>query len=109
MLEGLLELLEKVIPGSEGNGSAVDSVFLESFGPSLGRSFSHIQEGKGNFLHVVAVRGLVDRKVELNGVHPGDSCFIGAIEGFRLAKLKFSRFDSGRQHGGRNRWARVGR
>ena len=42
MFEGLLELLKKVIPGSEGNGGAVDGIFPEGVGPGQGRSFGHI-------------------------------------------------------------------
>ena len=42
MLKGLLELLEKVVPGSKGNGSAINGVLLEGFGPGLGRAFGHV-------------------------------------------------------------------
>ena len=50
VFKGLLELLEKVIPGSEGNGSAIDGVLPEGVGPGQGRPFSHVQEGEGDFL-----------------------------------------------------------
>ena len=70
MFKGLLELFKEVVPGSKGDGSAVDGVSSEGFSPGLGRSFSHIRESKSDFLHVVAVRGLVYCKVELDGVHP---------------------------------------
>ena len=73
MLEGLLELLEKVVPGSEDDSSAIDDVLPEGFGSGLGRSFSHVRESKGDFLRVVTVRGLVDREVELDGIYPGDT------------------------------------
>ena len=41
-------------------------------------------------------------------MHPGDGCFIGAIEGFGFAELKLGRFDGGGRHGVRERWMRVG-
>ena len=108
MFERRLELLEEVIPGSEGNGGAVDGVLPEGVGPGQGRPFSHIQEGEGDFLRVVIVGSLVDCEIELDGMHPGDSHFVGAIEGFGFAELELGRFDSGRRHGGRDRWVRVG-
>ena len=40
-------------------------------------------------------------------MHPGDSCFVGAIEGLRFAELELGGFDSGRRHRGRERWARI--
>ena len=40
-------------------------------------------------------------------MHPGDSCFIGAVEGFGFAELELGGFDGGRRHGGGDRWARV--
>ena len=104
-----MELLEKVVPCSEGDGGAVNGVLPEGVSPGQDRPFSHVREGEGNLLHVVVVGGLIDCEVELDGVHPGDSYFIGAIEGLGFAKLKFSRFDGGGQHGGRNRWTRVWR
>ena len=108
MLEGFLELLKKVVPGSKGNSSAVDGIFPESFDPSLGGSFGHIRESKGNFLCIVAVRGFIYCKVELDRVHLGNSHFIRAIEDFGFTELEFSGFDYGRQHGGGDRWMRIG-
>ena len=108
MFERCLELLEKVVPRSEGNGDAVDGIFSESVGPGQGRPFSHIREGEGDLFCVVVVGFLVDCQVELDGVHPGNSRFVGAIEGFGFAKLKLGGFDSGGRHGGRDRWARIG-
>ena len=95
VFEGLLELSKKVVPGPEGNSGTVDGVLPEGFSPGLGGSLGHIRESKGDFLCVVAVRGLIDCKVELDGVHSRDSRFIGAIEGLRLAELQFGRFDNG--------------
>ena len=96
MFEDLLELLKKVVPGSESNSGAINGILPEGFNPSLGRSFSHVRESRGDFLHVIAVGSLVYCKVELDGVHPEDSHFIGAIEGLGFAELEFSRFDDGR-------------
>ena len=107
MLKGLLEFLEKVILGSEGDGGTIDGVLPEGVSPSQGRPFSHVQEGESNFPHIVVVGCLIDCKVELDGVHPQDGHFIGAIEGCGFAELKFGGFDSGRRHGGRDRWAGV--
>ena len=42
VLESQLELLKKVIPGSEEYGCARDSVFPKGVGSSQGRPFSHI-------------------------------------------------------------------
>ena len=108
MFECQLELLKKVIPRSKSNSGAVDGILLEGVSPDQGRSFSHVQESKGDFLHIIVVGGLVDRKVELDGVHPGDRRYVEAIEGLGFAKLKLSGFDSGRRHGGGDRWARIG-
>ena len=36
---------------------------------------------------VCVVRFFVDYEVELDRIHLGDHCFIGAIEGFRFAEL----------------------
>ena len=109
MFEGLLKLFKKIVPGSEGDGGAVDGIFSEGIGPSQGRSFGHVREGEGDFLRIVVVEGLIDCEVELDRVHPGDSCFVGAIEGFGFAKLKLSGFDCGGRHGGRDRWSWVRR
>ena len=95
VFKSLLELLEKVIPGSEGYGCVSDGVLPEGICPGQSRPFGHIQEGEGDFLRVCVVRSLIDYEVELDGVHPQDSHFIGAIEGFGFAELEFSRFDSG--------------
>ena len=95
VLKGLLELLKKVIPGSKGNGSAVDGVLPEGISPGQGRLFGHVQEGEGDFLHIIVVGGLIDCEIELDGVHPGDGHFVGAIEGFGFVKLKLSGFDCG--------------
>ena len=108
MFEGLLELLKKVVPGSEGDGGAVDGIFSEGISPDQGGPFGHVQESKGDFLHIIVVGGLIDCKIKLDGVHPQDGCFIEAVEGFGFAKLEFSRFDGGVQHGVRDRWAGVG-
>ena len=70
MFERRLELLQKVIPHSKGNGGAVDGVFPEGVGPGQGGPFSHVREGKGDLLCVIVVGSLIDRKVELDGVHP---------------------------------------
>ena len=96
VFKSLLELFEKIIAGSKGYSGASDGILLEGIGASRGRPFGHIQEGKANFLRIVAVGCLVDCEVELDGVHPGDSHFIGAIEGFGFAELEFGRFDSSR-------------
>ena len=85
------------IPGSKGYSGASDSILPESVSPGQGRSFGHIQEGKRDFLYVRVVGGLVDCEVELGRMHPGDSCVIGAIEGFGFAKLEFSIL-CGRRH-----------
>ena len=37
-----LELLEEVVPGSKGYGSAIDGILLEGFSPGLSGSFSHV-------------------------------------------------------------------
>ena len=95
MFKHELELLQKVIPGSKGNSSAIDGVLLEGVSPGQGRPFSHVQESEGDLLHVIVVGGLIDCEIELDGVHPGDCHFIGAIEGFGFAKLKLGGFDSG--------------
>ena len=95
VFESQLELLKEVVPGSKGYGSAVDSILPEGFSPGLGGSFGHVQESEGDFLRIITVRRFVDCKVELDGVHPGDCCFVGAIEGLGLAELKLSWFDSG--------------
>ena len=108
VFERHLELLEKVIPRSEGNSGAIDGIFSEGVSPGQGRPFGHVQEGEDDPLHVIVVRLLVDCQVELDGVHPGDSRFVGAIEGFGFAELKLSRFDSGRRHRRGNGWARIG-
>ena len=107
VLKGLLELFEKVIPGSEDNSSAIDGVLLEGVSLSQGRSFSHVQEGEGDFLHIVVVGSLVDCEIELDRMHPRDSRFVGAIEGLGFAELKLGGFDSGGRHRGRDRWAWV--
>ena len=107
MLKSLLELLKEVIPGSEGYGGISDGILLEGVSPGQSGPFSHIQKGKSNFLCVSVVGGLVDHEIELDGVHPGDHCFIGAIEGFGFAKLEFDGFDY-RQHRSRDRWSGVG-
>ena len=109
MFESQLELLKEVVPGFKGDDGAIDSVLPEGISPGEGRPFSHVQEGEGNFLHIIVVGRFIDCEVELDGVHPGDSRFIGAIEGFGLTELKLGRFDSGGQHGGGNRWTRIGR
>ena len=96
VLESQLELLKEVVPGSKGYGGACDGILSEGISPGRGRPFGYIQEGKGDLLRIIAVRRLIDCKVELDGVHPRDSHFIGAIEGLGFAKLKFGGFDSGR-------------
>ena len=42
VLKSLLELLEKVVPDSEGNSSAVDGIFSEGVSPGQGGPFSHV-------------------------------------------------------------------
>ena len=79
-------------------------VSLDQDGP-----FGHISESKHNFFCVSVIGFLVDCEVELNGIHPGDYSFIGAIKGLGFAKLKVNRFDCGRQYQGRVRWMRVRR
>ena len=108
MFESRLELLEEVVSGSEGNGGAVNGIFSESVSPGQGRPFSHIREGEGDFLRIVIVGSLVDCKVELDGMHPGDSRFVRAIKGLRFAELELGGFDGGGRHGGRDRWVRIG-
>ena len=93
MFESLLELLKEVVPGSERYSSACDGVLPEGIGPGQGRPFSHVQEGKCDFLCISVVRSLVDCKVELDGVHSRDCYFIEAIEGFEFAELELSEFD----------------
>ena len=62
------------------------------------RPFGHIQESKGNLFHIGVVECLVDHEIKLDGMHPGDCHFIGAIEGFEFAKLELGRFGRGGQH-----------
>ena len=95
VFEHCLELLKKVVPRSKGNSSAVDGVLPEGVSPGQGRPFSHIREGEGDLLCVVVAGCLVDCEIKLDGVHPGDSCFVGAIEGFGFAELELSRFGGG--------------
>ena len=92
VLKGFLELFKEVIPGSKGYDSTGDHVFPKGISPSQSRPFGHVQEGKCNFLRICVVECLVHYEVELDGVHPRDGCFIGAIKGFGFAKLKLSRF-----------------
>ena len=108
MFERCLELLEKVVPHSKGNGGAVNGVLPEGVGPGQSGSFGHIREGEGNLLCIIVIGRLVDCEVKLDGVHPGDSRFVRAIEGLGLAELELGRFDSGRRHRGGNGWVRVG-
>ena len=42
MLKSLLELLEEVVPGSEGYGGAGDGVLPEGVCPGQDGSFSHV-------------------------------------------------------------------
>ena len=42
VFESQLELLEKVVPGSEGYSSASDGIFSEGVCPGQGGSFGHI-------------------------------------------------------------------
>ena len=60
MFERRLVLLEEVVPGSKGDGDAVDGVLPEGICPGQGRPFGHVREGEGDFLHVVVVRGFID-------------------------------------------------
>ena len=66
------------------------------------------ERAKVIFFAFSVVGGFVDHKIELDGVHPGDSHFIGAIEGFRFAELKLNVLGCG-QHWGGDRWAGIGR
>ena len=70
MLKGLLELLEEVVPGSKGDGSAIDGIFMEGVSPGQGRPLSHVQEGKGDLLCIIVVQGFIYCKVKLDGMHP---------------------------------------
>ena len=96
MFKGFLKLSEEVIPGSESYSSASNRIFPEGICPGQGRPFSHVQEGKGDFLHISVIGCLIDCEVKLDGVQPGDLCFIGAIKGFGFAKLELGRFYCGR-------------
>ena len=42
VFKGLLELFKEVVPGSEGDGGAVDGILMEGVSPGQGRSFSHV-------------------------------------------------------------------
>ena len=107
MFKSQLELLEKVIPALKDYSSTRDGILLEGVSSGQGGLFGHVRESKSNSLSIGVIGFFVDCEIELDGVHPRDCCFIGAIEGSRLAKLEFSRFSS-RQHGGWDRWAGVG-
>ena len=92
MFEGFLELSKEVNPCSEGHGSTGDCVLMEGICLGQGRSFSHVQKSKHDFLSIGVVGFFIDCKIESDGVHPRDHCFIGAIEGFQFPKLELSRF-----------------
>ena len=87
-----LEFSKEVIPSSEGHGGTGDGFFMEGVCPGQGRFFGHVQESEDDFLHVSVIGFFIDAEVKLDGMHPGDGHFVGAIEGFGFAELKFSRF-----------------
>ena len=92
VFESLLEPFKEVIPGSKSHSCVRDSILSKGVSPSQDGPLSHVGEGKCNLLCIGVIGFFVYCKVELDGVHPGDCCFIGAIEGFGFSKLELSWF-----------------
>ena len=48
---------------------------VANFCPGGSGPFFHIRQGEGDLSVVVIIEGVVDQKIELDGVHPGLSSF----------------------------------
>ena len=82
MFEHGVELCDKVSEGSEGKHRSRDGALAKGRCPGKGRSFSHVQEGKGNLFVIVVVDCLVDEEVKLHSVQPVLRLLIRSVERF---------------------------
>ena len=77
-----VELRDEVSEGSKGKRCSRDGALAEGCSPGEGRSFSHIQEGKGDLFIIGIVDRLVYEEIKLHGMQPVLGFVVGPIERF---------------------------
>ena len=60
VFEHSFELLDEVREGSNGDDAARDGILLKGSYTGKGRSFGHVEQGKGNFLVIIVIDLLID-------------------------------------------------